>query len=146
MLNLFNTHIASLSIHRVGNKSRNESIILSDEPFKADDELLPLLKEFFLKPFRDKEEHYFQFSHESDLEFHELFNLVSGIFDVPESCHEQSRKIAQYLFDQSTHPHIKSGEVYVAYLENLQIDNQKVDGIGIFKSELKQDFLKFTEK
>jgi len=49
------------------------------------------------------------------------------------------------LFDQSMHPHIKSGEVYVAYLENLQIDNEKVNGIGIFKSEIKQDFLQFAE-
>ena len=38
------------------------------------------------------------------------------------------------------HPHIKNGEVYVAYLNNLVIDNQKVDGIGIFKSELQHDF------
>ena len=59
MINLYNTHIASLSIHRVGNKSRNEAILLSETPHEADDELTPLLKEFFLKPFRDKEENYF---------------------------------------------------------------------------------------
>ena len=32
------------------------------------------------------------------------------------------------------------------FFENLQIDNEKVNGIGIFKSELKQDFLQFSEK
>ncbi len=146
MINLYNTHIASLSIHRVGNKSRNEGILLSEETHQADDELTPLLKEFFLKPFRDKEENYFKFTHDQDLEFHELFNIVSSIFDAPENTHEQSKKITRYLFDQSMHPHIKSGEVYVAYLEGLQIDNEKVDGIGIFKSELKQDFLQFSEE
>ena len=41
---------------------------------------------------------------------------------------------------------LKSGEVYVAYLENLQIDNEKVNAVGIFKSELKQDFLQFSEQ
>jgi hypothetical protein len=145
MINLYNTHIASLSIHCVGNKSRNEGIILSEETHRPDDELTPLLKEFFLKPFRDKEENYFQFEHEEDLEFHELYSIVKHIFDAPETTHQQSKKIARYLFDQSMHPHIKSGEVYVAYLEGLQIDNEKVDGIGIFKSELKQDFLQFSE-
>jgi hypothetical protein len=145
MINLYNTHIASLSIHRVGNKSRNEGILLSEATHEADDELTPLLKEFFLKPFRDKEENYFQFAHDTDLEFHDLFNMVSEIFNDAENAHEQSRKIARHLFDQSTHPHIKSGEVYVAYLEGLQIDNEKVDGVGIFKSELKQDFLQFSE-
>ncbi|HLV93346.1 MAG TPA: nucleoid-associated protein [Aequorivita sp.] len=145
MINLFSTHIASLSIHRVGNKSRNEDIFLSSEPYKLEDELTPLIKEFFLKPFREKEENYFKFSHEADLEFHELYNMVSEIFNNPYNAHEKSRSIASFLFNQSEHPHIKSGEVYVAYLENVQLDNQKMDAVGIFKSELKQDFLQFAE-
>ena len=67
-------------------------------------------------------------------------------FDDPDSTHENSKKIATHLFEQSNHPHIKSGEVYVAYLSGVLIDNQKVDAIGIFKSELKHDFLQFEEK
>ena len=145
MINLYSTLIQSLSIHRVGNKSRSEPIFLSEKPYEMDDEIAPLFKEYFLKPFRDKEENYFQFIHDTDLEFHELFNNVSEIFDNPESAHEVSKKIAKHLFDQSTHPHIKAGEVYIAFLENLQIDNEKVDAIGIFKSEIKQDFLQFSE-
>ncbi len=145
MINLYNTHIASLSIHRVGNKSRNEGLLLSNEPYKLDDELTPLLKEYFLKPFRDKEENYFHFTHDADLEFHTLYQHIQEVFDKPETIHEVSKAITKHLFDQSMHPHIKSGEVYVAYLEGLQIDNQKVDGIGIFKSEIKQDFLQFSE-
>lgn len=145
MINLYNTLISSLSIHRVGNKSRNEGMLLSAKPFQLDDEITPILKEFFLKPFRDKEENYFQFTHEGDLEFHSLYQWITGIFDNSETVHEKSKSIARHLFDQSMHPHIKSGEVYIAYLENLQIDNEKVDAIGIFKSELKQDFLQFSE-
>lgn len=146
MINLFSTHIESLSIHRVGNKSRNEPIFLSAAPYKMDDEITPLLKEFFLKPFREKEENYFHFSHEADLEFHELNNSATKIFDNPQNIHEESRKIASYLYSQSEHPHIKSGEVYVAYLEGVQLDNVKMDAIGIFKSEVKQDFLQFAEE
>lgn len=146
MINLFNTHIASLSIHRVGNKSRNETIFLSSEPYKMDDEITPLLKEFFLKPFREKEENYFKFTHEADLEFHELFNSATRVFENPGAIHEESKKIAAHLYNQSEHPHIKSGEVYVAYLENVQLDHEKMDALGIFKSELKQDFLQFTEE
>ncbi|MFT5677925.1 MAG: hypothetical protein ACI9FY_000462, partial [Patiriisocius sp.] len=36
MINLFNTQISSLSIHRVGNKSRNESVVLSNDTYKID--------------------------------------------------------------------------------------------------------------
>ena len=56
-----------------------------------------------------------------------------------------SEEIVKHLYDQSEHPHIKSGEVYIAHIENVSVDNIKVDALGIFKSELKQDFLQFRE-
>lgn len=145
MLNLFPAHLESLSIHRVGNKSRNENFFLSEKPYKLNDEIVPLLKEYFLKPFREKEENYFHFVHEADLEFHELFVMASELFGNPENIHPLSKKIAQHLYEQSEHPHIKNGEVYVAYFENMLVDNKKTAAIGIFKSELKQDFLQFSE-
>lgn len=146
MINLYNTHIETLSLHRVGNKSRNEGLFLSEQPCSLNDELSPLLKEFFLKPFRDKEENYFRFAHEIDLEYNDMYKLASEIFANPETLHDVSRKMTQQLYDQSAHPHIKNGEVYIAYLTNLTIDNQPVEAIGIFKSEIQSDFLQFEEK
>ena len=145
MINLYSAQINSLSIHRVGNKSRAEGLFLSQVPCKLTDELNPLIREFFFKPFREKEENYFKFAHDVDLEFNPLFGFASELFANPEQAHDIGKKITTHLYDQSEHPHIKNGEVYVAYLEGLQIDNQKVDGIGIFKSEIKQDFLQFSE-
>ena len=146
MINLFNTHIESLSIHSVGNSSRNEPIFLSDNPYVLQDEIVPLIKEYFLKAFRDKEENYFQFAHDVDLEYNEMFKMATEIFDNPSKTHEVSKKITQHLYDQSNHPHIKNGEVYVTHLTNISIDNNVVDAVGIFKSELKADFLQFEEK
>ena len=146
MINLFNTHIESLSIHRVGNKSRSEEIFLSEKTFSLNDEIVPLIKEFFLKPFRDKEENYFQFAHEVDLEYNEMYKFAHEIFENPGKTHDISKQITKHLFEQSNHPHIKNGEVYVTHLTNVSIDNNVVDAIGIFKSELKADFLQFEEK
>ena len=146
MINLYNAQIENLSIHRIGNKSRNESYFMSQSPYVLSDELTPLIKEFFLKSFREKEETYYNFTHEADLEFHELFNVASKIFEQPEVAQEQSKKIASLLYETSSHPHIKSGELYVVYFENVQLDNEKMSAIGIFKSELKSDFLQFKEK
>jgi hypothetical protein len=146
MINLFNTHIESLSIHRVGNKSRNEEIFLSEQTFNLSDEIVPLIKEYFFKPFRDKEENYFQFAHEVDLDYNDMFGFASAIFDNPSSVHEVSKKITKHLFEQSNHPHIKNGEVYVTHLTNINIDNNVVDAVGIFKSELQADFLQFENK
>lgn len=147
MINLFNAHIETLSIHRVGNKSRNEAYFLSQDPYKLNDEIAPLLKEYFFKPFREKEENYYQFAHDVDLEFNEMHTLVEQVFNAPstENMHEVSKKITKHLFEQSNHPHIKNGEVYVCYFTNVSIDNNVVDAIGVFKSEIKTDFLQFQE-
>ncbi|WP_395062599.1 nucleoid-associated protein [Flavobacterium sp.] len=146
MINLFNAHIENLSIHRVGNKSRNEAIFLSENQYGLNDEIVPLLKEYFFKSFREKEENYYQFAHEVDLEYNDMFKLATEIFTNPSSVHEVSKKITKHLYEQSNHPHIKNGEVYVTYLTNVSIDNNVVDAIGVFKSELRTDFLQFEEK
>lgn len=141
MINLYNASIETLSLHRVGNKSRNEPIFLSDEPYRLDDEISPLIKDFFLRPFREKEENYFQFAHEVDLEYNEMFKFASNVFENPDRLHAISKNIAEHLYSQSAHPHIKSGEVFVAYLKNVNIDNNVVDAVGIFKSEIQSDYL-----
>ena len=48
MINLYATQIESISIHRVGNKNKNEGVFLSEEPFNLNDETTGLLKEYFL--------------------------------------------------------------------------------------------------
>ena len=146
MINLYATQIESISIHRVGNKNKNEGIFLSEEPINLNDETTGLLKEYFFKPFREKEENYYKLSNDVDVEFNELYKIVGEVFADASKSHLNSKKIASLLFEQSNHPHIKSGEVYVAYLTGLLLDNKKVDAIGIFKSELKHDFIQFEEK
>ncbi|MGB5981542.1 MAG: nucleoid-associated protein [Nonlabens sp.] len=145
MINLFNTRIEDLAIHRVGNKNKGELLLTSSNSTPLDDEMHSLLKEYFLKPFRSKEEAYYSFFHEEDLEFHEMYAFAKAVFNTPASLLDNSKKIAKHLYQQSDHPHIRSGELYVCYLENVMVDNNKTDAIGIFKSEIKQEFLQFEE-
>ena len=146
MINLYNTQIESLSIHKVGNKNKAESLFISKAPHHLNDETTGLLKEYFFKPFREKEESYYRLFHEADLSFNPLYEAATKIFNEQRNIHELSGDIAKHLYDQSNHPHIKSGELYVTYLTGLQLDNVKTDAIGIFKSELKQDFIQFEEQ
>lgn len=146
MLNLFATQLESISLHRVGNKHRGEPLFLSESPYPLNDELKGLLKEYFFKPFREKEENYYRFEHEADLEFHTLHAAAAKVFQAPDRLHEASREIAQHLYGQSNHPHIKSGECYVVYMTDVLLDNERVEALGIFKSEVKQDFLQFRDK
>ncbi|MGB5647105.1 MAG: nucleoid-associated protein, partial [Muriicola sp.] len=101
MINLFNAQIDSLSLHRVGNKQKNEGVFLSEETQPLNDETRGLLKEFFLKPFRDKEENYFKLTHETDLEFNEIYQAAKAIFNEPASLQEHSKKITRFLYEQS---------------------------------------------
>lgn len=146
MINLFNAQIETLSVHQVNNKARNEGVFITENSYALTDEIAPLLKEYFFKPFREKDEDYFRFEHDVDLEFHTMHNIATSIFQNPNSAHDQSKNIARHLYDQSGHPHIKSGELYVAYLTNVSIDNNVVDAIGIFKSEIKTDFIQFDKE
>lgn len=146
MLNLYAAQIDSLSLHRIGNKSRNETVFLSDRPYSLNDEISALLKEYFFKPFREKEENYFKFWNDVDVEFNEIFKIASAIFDDASQAHKLSKQITTHLYEQSNHPHIKNGEVYVACFSDVLMDNKKVNAIGIFKSELKHDFLEFEEQ
>lgn len=146
MINLYSAQIENLSLHRVGNKSRNESMFLSESPYTLSDEISALLKEYFFKPFREKEENYFKLWNKVDVEFNEIYKAANAIFQDPSQVHKVSKKIATHLYQQSNHPHIKNGEVYVAYFSDLLVDNKKVNAIGIFKSELKHDFLEFEEQ
>ncbi|MUP44869.1 nucleoid-associated protein [Gramella sp. BOM4] len=138
MINLYNTHIDELYIHRIGNKCRGEGMYVSEQPYQITDEIRPLLKQFFLKPFREKEERYFKFSENS-----ELPGIFSNEMEFP--YYRGDKDIAKLMYETHVHPHIKSGELYVCRLSNMQVDNEVVSGFGIFKSELKADFMQFEE-
>ncbi|MEN1786330.1 MAG: nucleoid-associated protein, partial [Bacteroidota bacterium] len=94
MLNLYPAQIESLSLHRVGNKNKNETLFLSETPYALNDELVALLKNYFFKPFREKEENYFNFAHEVDLTFNEVYQAVTTLFNSPEQAHKMSQQIA----------------------------------------------------
>lgn len=40
------------------------------------------------------------------------------------------------------HPKINGGELYIAYFKDCVIDGQLTDGVGIFKSETKETYLR----
>ncbi len=143
MVTSFEASFFQLSVHRVGNKLLDEFYVLSDNVVEIKDELLNnLLMKYFLSPFEKVNEVY-RFIHSSDeLNLNELFYFAGGIFNNTDTFHEVSEQITKYLFDVTNHPKIKSGELYIAYLKNVQLEGELLDAIGIFKSENKETYLK----
>lgn len=142
MIASFEASLSQLSVHRVGNKLLDEFYVLSDNPIEITDELLnKLLMQYFLSPFEKVNEVY-HFMHSSDLSLNELFHFAESAFNDQAKFHDISQQITKYLFDSTNHPKIKSGELYIAYLKNVQLEGELLDAIGIFKSENKETYLK----
>lgn len=133
--------INKMVLHKVGNKNNNEPLGLSKAPFMLHPDISSLLLKYFLTPF--KSNMYYNFSHDTNLDLNKVFVFCREIFSNPEqNLYEQSCNIANHLYQTSIHPNIKSGELYVTYLENCYLNGEILDAIGIFKSESKETYLK----
>ena len=146
MISFFEAPLFEFSVHKAGNKLLDESLSLSENPLKIEDEILDgLLMNYFLKPF-EKTIEIFRFSHATeDLNLNEVYHFAEIIFNDKTKFHKSSQEIAKHLYDVSNHPKIKSGELYVCYFTNLQVEGELLDAIGIFKSESKEPYLKVIQ-
>lgn len=134
----------SLSIHRVGNKARDEYYALSEQPIDlSQDEVLPdLLMQYFMKPFAKVKEVYRFFHPNEDLQLNEVYHFAHAFFEGKMPFHEFSEQVTKHLYEVSSHPNIKSGELYVVALKNIQMEGEEGSAVGIFKSENKETYLK----
>lgn len=132
--------IASVAIHRVGNKQTDEGYILSDKTQNLTEQLQDLLVSYFITPF--KAEEYYTLYDENNLELNEIYSIAACIFADPDSFLEQSQRAARHLYDACTHPNIKNGDFFVVYFKECQLNGVTMDAVGLFKSENKTQFLK----
>lgn len=144
MQSFTSSNIQTLALHQVGNQQNDELLTLSKTELYVNDEVKQILTSYFLSPFKSEE--YYRFYHNSGLDFNEVYTFVSRIFDHPEQLFEQSVNLAKHLYEQSTHPKIKSGEFYTVYFKDCIIEGEMVDAVGLFKSENKDTFLKVFPK
>jgi len=136
--------ISNLIAHKIGNKTRDGKLILSEREMSLNDELEKELLQYFLNPFKNNEE-IFQFHHEIEISMNEIFFCVNNIFD-DKGFIQNSKSIATELFNVTKHPVIKDGELFVVRLNNVLYENQYHNAIGIFKSENKDTFLSISEQ
>lgn len=143
MVTFFESTIQQLAVHHVGNPQQDERYALSEEPLTFKDELIPqLLMQYFLKPFEKNNEVYHLMHASGDINLNEIFHFCGELFATPDKFMEISQQIAKYLYSVSNHPKIKAGELYVVYFNQIQLEGELLDAVGIFKSETKETYLK----
>ncbi len=142
MLDFSNALLTNAILHKIGNKAREEELVLSDNQLVLDESITQMLQQFFLGHFGD--EAFYNFTSEDGPTANRIFDAARLIFSDSQNFVEQSKNIASMLYDAGTHPKIKSGDLYIALFSNLVVDGELVAGLGIFKSETKQDYLKIN--
>ncbi|MGZ5284746.1 MAG: nucleoid-associated protein, partial [Kaistella sp.] len=72
-----------------------------------------------------------------------VYSSVSEIFEDRDKFVHEAENIAQHLYDIAENPRVQSGELFIVYFEGEEnADGNKIDYIGIFKTENKNPFLK----
>lgn len=145
MIDFSNARIENIIVHKVGNKSRDESVKFSNSTLNLQGDMLKeLLLKFFLSSF--KNENLFRFYHETNININETYLYTSKIFENESSFFEQSKNLTNYLYNQSDHPKINSGEFYVVLISECIVGDEIVDAVGLFKTENKDTYIRVKEK
>lgn len=98
-----------------------------------------ILKDFFIKPFSTQKGE-FSFSHPVSLDYNIVFQSALGLLDNGDFV-KCSQDIFRHLQSVSTLPTIKDGDIFVAKVEDIIMNNSYYEGLGIFKIESKNDFI-----
>ena len=145
MLEISEAFIRNFALHIVGNKACEDGVKASKEIVEPMPEVQTILKNYFLKSFT-KQNETSRFGPAEDLSSNKVYQSVSKIFNHPDDLLKESVELLNHLYDQSSHPHIKSGELCVAIFDDVVLEGEVVEAIGIFKSELKETFLGIDEQ
>lgn len=131
--------IEKVIIHFIGNKNNEDGVRFSEK--MTDFSNIEIhLKRLLENNLKTEELHQFYFNPTLDL--NPVYQFVSKIFQDEDSFEEQSKNAGRYLYDKSTHPNIKAGELCIVYLKDCQVADELVNGVAIFKSENKETILK----
>ena len=131
--------IDKLIIHFIGNKNSGDGVKFAEELTnfsKVEEHLNHLL----ISNFKAEELNHFYF--DPNLDLNPVYKFVSSLFSDQQSFIEESKNIGRYLYDKSTHPNIKGGELCIAYIKDCQFNDEIADCIVMFKSENKDTILK----
>jgi len=138
-VNFNNARLAAMSLAKVGTSTRDEPLHTSRELCRFSDDDAELLTNCFLKPFRSLEPH--RLDHHAEVTRNELHGYASAIFADAASLLENGGHIARFLYETSTHPNIKPGDLCIALLEDVIVEGGLVRGLCIMKSESTAPFL-----
>jgi hypothetical protein len=142
-LDFSNVNLDRLITHHVGNKIRDEKVILSKNTSEFSASTLEYLIKYFLSSFKPID--FYDFTHSVNLELNGVYVSIKNIFQNNEAFISESKNLAKLLYEYSSHPKIKGGEFNIVSFNNVIVNGDSVNAIGLFKSENNVPFIKMKE-
>jgi hypothetical protein len=133
-----------LVLAKVGHPQRHEPLQTSKEVFKIEEKDQEALTALFLKPFKNLSAH--RFSHHSSLDQHEMNAYSAAIFASDDGLLEKGCDIAKRLYAKSNHPNIKSGDLCISLIKDIEVNGEMTAGLCILKSESVVPFLSISTR
>ena len=137
-------YATGLVLAKVGHPQRDEPLQTSKEVFKIEETDQEALTAIFLKPFKNLSAH--RFSHHSSLDHHEMNAFSAAIFAADDGLLEKGCEIAKRLYAKSNHPNIKSGDLCISLIKDIEINGGMTSGLCILKSESVVPFLSISTR
>ena len=132
--------VKAVILHQVGNRLREEPLVLADECFATTDSISNVILGGYLRGIVSSKNQY-MLSHESDMSLNDVAHHTSVFFSKKISFEDLSKNLATHLYASAHHPNIASGDLFVILFDKLKIGDVYRSAIGIYKSESKQQYL-----
>ncbi len=145
MLNTKRTFIERISLQKVGSKQREELNFLATEEVALTDKEDKALKSFFLSSVKASDE-LSKFTHHISMEYNTMYDLTKKYFNDEQDFIPYSNAVLGHLYENSTHPQIKTGELFVVEFHDIEFNDIITTAIGVFKIEKKLEFLNFNHR
>lgn len=141
MIDFSRASLTKLSVSYVGNKGLGEELTIGEKNIEIQDDFVKeTLVRYFTQGF--KTDVYYQFKGKVDISLASVANACEDIFKNENEFLTATKTIANHLYNQSMHPKIKGGELFIAHFDDVTLDGELCDAIGIFKCENKETYLK----
>lgn len=133
--------ISKMVVHHVGNKAKGDGVEFGGNLIPIDD-IEQDIKKLISKSFDIADLYHFYF--ESTVELNPIYTFVRTIFHDNKTFLQQTKHIAKILYECSSHPKIKEGELSLFYLEGCELNGEECDAIAIIKAETQQQLLQVS--
>ncbi len=144
MLKHNHTQLQEVSLQKIGSKLKEIPNIKAQGTLDLEIEDKEKLQPFFLSPFKSGQD-VMKFTHHIELSYNPLYSCLQKYFNKETDFLTLSHQVLGHLYEKSNHPHIKTGELFIARFTDLIFEDIHCDAIGIFKVENKIDFIQFKE-